>query len=125
VGHHGVQHTLDKLRLQGVRFEGMRALVKQFIEFCLCCHKMSRISPVIQATSFTMATYRFGERFDIDTVGPLPKRIRRGYCRRVFKIRQVDTSDVNVGRCESANRFRRHIRMPAHHLFGSRNAIPE
>jgi hypothetical protein len=34
VGHHDVQRTLDKLRRQGVRFEGMRALVKQFIEFC-------------------------------------------------------------------------------------------
>jgi hypothetical protein len=27
VGHHGVQRALDKLRRQGVRFEGMRALV--------------------------------------------------------------------------------------------------
>jgi hypothetical protein len=34
---------------------------------------MSRISPAIQATPFTMATYRFGERFDIDSIGPLPK----------------------------------------------------
>jgi hypothetical protein len=56
VGHHGVQRTLDKLRRQGVRFEGMRALVKQFIEFCQCCQKMSRIAPAIQATPFTMAT---------------------------------------------------------------------
>jgi hypothetical protein len=73
VGHHGVQHTLDKLRQQGVRFEGMRALVKQFIEFCPCCQKMSRIAPAIQATPFTMATYRFGKRVDIVTIGPLPK----------------------------------------------------
>jgi hypothetical protein len=70
VGHHGVQRTLEK---QGIRFEGMRALVKQFIEFCPCCQKMSRIAPAIQATPFTMATYRFGERIDIDTIGPLPK----------------------------------------------------
>jgi hypothetical protein len=62
VGHHGVQRTLEKLRRQGVRFEGMRALVKQFIEFCPCCQKISRIAPAIQATPFTMATYRFGER---------------------------------------------------------------
>jgi hypothetical protein len=41
MGHHGVQRTLEKLRRQGVRFEGMRALVKQFIEFCPCCQKMS------------------------------------------------------------------------------------
>jgi hypothetical protein len=41
VGHHGVQRTLEKLRRQGVHFEGMRALVKQFIEFYPCCQKMS------------------------------------------------------------------------------------
>jgi hypothetical protein len=51
----------------------MRALVKQFIEFCPCCQKISGIAPAIQATPFTMATYRFGERFDINTIGPLPK----------------------------------------------------
>jgi hypothetical protein len=73
VGHHNVQRTLVKLRQQGVRFEGMQALVKQFIEFCPCCQKISRIWPAIQATPFTMATYRFGERFDIDTIGVLPK----------------------------------------------------
>jgi hypothetical protein len=28
VGHHGVQRTLDKLRQQGVGFEGMRALYR-------------------------------------------------------------------------------------------------
>jgi hypothetical protein len=60
-------------RLFTLRFEGMRALVKQFIEFCPCCQKMSRIAPAIQATPFTMATYRFGERVDIDTIRPLPK----------------------------------------------------
>jgi hypothetical protein len=43
--------------------------VKQFIEFYQRSQKMKRI----QATPFTMATYRFGERFDIDTIGPLPK----------------------------------------------------
>jgi hypothetical protein len=30
---HGVQRTLDQLSRQGLRFEGMRALVKQSIEF--------------------------------------------------------------------------------------------
>jgi hypothetical protein len=34
---------------------------------------MSRIAHAIQATPFTMATYHFGERIDIDTIGPLPK----------------------------------------------------
>jgi hypothetical protein len=34
---------------------------------------MSRIAPAIQATPFTITTYRFDERFDIDTIGPLPK----------------------------------------------------
>jgi hypothetical protein len=34
---------------------------------------MSRISPEIQATPFTIATYPFGERFDIYTIEPLPK----------------------------------------------------
>jgi hypothetical protein len=51
----------------------MQALVKQFIEFCPCCQKISKLLPTIQATPFTMATYRFGERFDIDTIGALPK----------------------------------------------------
>jgi hypothetical protein len=60
VGHHGVQ-----VYWIGVRFEGMRASMKQSIEFRLCCQKMSRISPEIQATPFKMATYRFGERFDM------------------------------------------------------------
>jgi hypothetical protein len=30
VGNHGVQRTADKLRRQGVRFDGMRAFVKQY-----------------------------------------------------------------------------------------------
>jgi hypothetical protein len=34
---------------------------------------MSRLSPVLRVQPFTVATYRFAEQFDIDTVGPLPK----------------------------------------------------
>jgi hypothetical protein len=53
------------------------------------------------AMPFTMATYRFGERFDIDTIGPLPKDDYENeyvvVVRCVLKIRQVDTSEVNVG----------------------------
>jgi hypothetical protein len=30
---HNYHNALDKLRRQGVRFEGTRALIKQFIEF--------------------------------------------------------------------------------------------
>jgi hypothetical protein len=38
-------------------------------------------------------------------------QIRRRHCRHIFKIRQVFTSEVNVGirRCKSVDRFRRHI----------------
>jgi hypothetical protein len=50
----------------------MRALVKQFIELA-CCQKIIRVAPAIQVTPFTMTTYQFGERFDIDTIGALPK----------------------------------------------------
>jgi hypothetical protein len=70
VGHHGVQRKLDKLRRQGFRFEGMRALVKQLIEFC---QKMSRMSPAIQATPFTIGDLSVWRTIDIDTIGPLPK----------------------------------------------------
>jgi hypothetical protein len=73
VGHRSVQRTLDKLRQQGVRFDGMRALGKQFIEFCPCCQKMSSSLPTVQATPFKMVTFWFGERFDIDNIGPLAK----------------------------------------------------
>jgi hypothetical protein len=107
VGYHGVQHTLDKLHQQGVHFEGMQALVKQFIEFCSCCQKMSRISPAIQATPFTMVmvTYWFGERYDIDTIRPLAK----DDCKNEYVVKIVDAFSrfvkLQKRSCKSANRF--------------------
>jgi hypothetical protein len=124
VGHHGVQRTLEKLRRQGVRFEGMRALVKQFIEFCPCCQKISRIAPAIQETPFTMATYRFGERIDNDTIGPLPKD-DYGNEHVVVISRFVKLTPVSPRRGQSANRFRWHIRVSADHPVGSRNTVPK
>jgi hypothetical protein len=51
----------------------MRARVKNFVDACQFCKKMSRLSPTLRVQPFTFATYRFAERFDIDTVGLLPK----------------------------------------------------
>jgi hypothetical protein len=54
-------------------FKRMRARVKQFVDACLFCQKMSRLSTSLPVQLFTVATYRFAERFDIEIVGPLSK----------------------------------------------------
>jgi hypothetical protein len=58
VGHIGVR-TLDKLRQQGVRFESMRALVKQFIEFCPYYQKMNSSDTFHNGDLLVLRTIRY------------------------------------------------------------------
>jgi hypothetical protein len=67
VGHHGIERTMHHA------FPRMRARVKQFVDACPFCQKMSRLSPALRVQPFTVPTNRFAECFDIETVGPLPK----------------------------------------------------
>jgi hypothetical protein len=99
VGHHGVERTILKLRKMQHAFPRMRARVKQFVDACPFCQKMSRLSPALRVQPFTVATYRFAERFDIDTVGPLPKddfyALRVRTCRHLrFHAFRTFTSDA-------------------------------
>jgi transposase InsO family protein len=54
-------------------FPRMCASIKQFVDPCPFCRKMSPRSHALRVQPFTVATYHFAECFDIETVGPLPK----------------------------------------------------
>jgi hypothetical protein len=92
IGHHG---TLDKLSRQGIA-----STLKECVEFCPCCHKMSRI--IGDLSVWRTIGYRY---YRTVAKSRLRKRIRYRYCRHVFQIRQVDVSEVNdrIGHCKTTN----------------------
>ncbi len=73
VGHFGVEKTLERLKQQNHKWSRMRKHVKQYIDRCTCCQKMSTIRPLIHTQPFTLASYSPFDRICVDTIGPLPK----------------------------------------------------
>ena len=72
VGHHGIDKTMNKLKLQGHEWLYMREHARRFIKLCPCCEKMSYLKIPIQTHPFTTASYDVMERVNVDTIGPLP-----------------------------------------------------
>jgi len=73
VGHHGVERTFNKLTRMGKHWKYMREQVKRFIKQCPCCQKMSYLRTPIHTHPYTTACYEPMERWEIDTIGPLPE----------------------------------------------------
>ena len=73
VGHHGVQRTINKLLLCGESWPGMRRDVREFIEYCPACQKMSRLKRVINVPRYVVTTVNPMQRIAVDTVGPFEK----------------------------------------------------
>ena len=72
VGHHGVDRTVGKLKAKGKHWKYMREHVKRYIRQCPCCQKMSYLRTPIHTHPFTTACYEPMERWQADTIGPLP-----------------------------------------------------
>jgi len=70
-GHCGLEVTRSRLTQSKVTWEGMRRDIRQFIDECPCCQKMSQIKPAIHAHPFTLATYQPMQRISMDSIGPL------------------------------------------------------
>ena len=71
VGHFGVEITLKRLEKNNVNFPKMRSLVRQFVQTCANCQKMSMLRTPIHTHPFTLASYRPMQRISMDTIGPL------------------------------------------------------
>ena len=71
VGHFGVEKTLQHLRKANIKWTGMRANVRQFIQQCPVCQKLREHHLAIKAHPFTTASYLPMEILNIDTIGPL------------------------------------------------------
>jgi transposase InsO family protein len=72
-GHHGVEKTLWKLVTRNnERWKHMREDVKQFIDECPYCQKITQIKTPIITRRYTNHTYKPMQCINVDTIGPLP-----------------------------------------------------
>ena len=71
VGHSGVNRTMLKLYMKGVRFPKMRMWVRQFIQMCPFCRKMEYKRLKANVMPFTLATYEAMLKLSMDSIGPL------------------------------------------------------
>jgi hypothetical protein len=84
VGHHGKDRTVarvmeilqqSKYKKLGDQFsdiDQLKTYVREFIDKCPVCQKLSTLKVPIQAHTFTTATYEPHQRLNMDTIGPLP-----------------------------------------------------
>jgi transposase InsO family protein len=91
VGHHGRERTVAKVMeiLQQKKYkkladqfsdnDHLRTYIKEFIDKCPVCQKLSTLKVPIQAHTFTTATYEPHQRLNMDTIGPFPDD-EDGYC---------------------------------------------
>ena len=63
---------MAKLISLGKLWTNMREHVKRFVKQCPCCQKMNYLQTPIHTHPFTTASYKPMERWEIDTIGPLP-----------------------------------------------------
>jgi len=74
VGHMGVDKTVERLRIQGHNWHGMRSQVITFIQkHCAICQKLSLQKIVTNTKPFTLSSYDVMQRVSVDSTGRLPK----------------------------------------------------
>jgi transposase InsO family protein len=71
-GHHGVERTLAKLRVQKHDWLYMREHIKWFIKHCPLCQKLSYENILTKTQPFTVSRYEPMECLNIDSIGPMP-----------------------------------------------------
>ena len=71
IGHHGLERTLQKLRIAKRTWRYMRSHVRTFISQCPVCQKLSDLKIPIRTHPFTTAAYLPMEVLNVDSVGPL------------------------------------------------------
>ena len=69
-GHHGVDHTVEKLVKMGKKWTHMREHVNRFIHECDTCQKSSYRNFKTKVPRFVTGKYLPMERLNIDTIGP-------------------------------------------------------
>lgn len=72
-GHFGVEKTLDRLLASKLKWKHMREHVRQFIQQCPVCQKLSEQRREIKTHPFTTASYSPMDVLNIDTIGPVAK----------------------------------------------------
>ena len=72
VGHGGVLRTIEHLKGLEEQWLDMEYHVKDFIQNCACCQKMSVIKIPVHIHRYTTSTYRPFDTVNMDYVGPFP-----------------------------------------------------
>jgi hypothetical protein len=72
-GHHGVDHTIEKLTKKKQSWKYMREHIKRYIKECPECQKNSYSQFKVKIPRFVSGRYLPFERIAIDTIGPLPQ----------------------------------------------------
>lgn len=72
VGHKGVERMMENLKRLKKQWPRMRQHCREYIRKCPLCQKMKDIKTVINASSFTTASYQVMSRLNMDSIGPLP-----------------------------------------------------
>ena len=71
-GHHGLERTLWKLTNNNQKWKHMREDVRQFLNECPYCQKITQIKTPIITRRYTNHTYKPMQCINVDTIGPLP-----------------------------------------------------
>lgn len=71
-GHHGLERTLAKLKIQHNEWMYMREHIKWFIKHCPLCQKLSYDNIIKKTEPFTVSRYEPMECLNIDSIGPMP-----------------------------------------------------
>ena len=72
VGHSGQERTIQRLQNAKHFWKYQRQHVKNFVNQCVVCQKLSYIKPAIITQKYTLAADSPMDRIAIDTIGPLP-----------------------------------------------------
>ena len=72
-GHNGVEKTLRKLELMGIPpWTNARKHIKEFIDKCPICQKLSERAIKVNAEPFTTAVHEPMHTLNMDSIGPVP-----------------------------------------------------
>ena len=74
VGHGGVDRTMTRLFSLGFAWQYMRQHVRNFIQHCPCCQKMSAVKEPVKVKHFSTSSYSLFDCVNIDFVGPFPDK---------------------------------------------------
>ena len=96
--HWGVERTITNMKFYRPDvcedWPTLRQDVREYVQSCPCCQKMSQILPVIAATRFVLSSQAPMMKVDMDTIGPLPEDINGN--KHIIVIIDTFTRYVNM-----------------------------